>query len=281
MNQQKLICHNGTFIPHEQATVAINDGAALFGDTLFETLKARKQRILLQWQHLDRMEHSARLIDFPFDRSRIERALQQLSESLSAPTSRIRLSLSRGCFNGLGWPDMAEGQFLISAEPYEEPSSQDRESGVSCISAPNQRVNPLNHLPQLKRGNYADCLYAVNHARQQGAREALFFDADDTCLEGATSNIFALIDDRLITPQPGTLVLDGIMRRQLIDCAAELGILVVERALPRSELLAAAEVFLSNSLIDILPVHSIDGQPIRRGRCYQQLLETLNLRINT
>lgn len=276
-----LACLNGTFISPEDATIPINDGGFLFGDTLFETIKAQGQKILLLPQHLDRLEQSAKLLNFPYDRHKIESSFQYLAEALESPVSRIRLTLSRGNFAGLTWPAPEQSRFLITATQYSELTDDERQSGTGCIIAPNQRINPVSHLSQMKRGNYADCLYAANYARQFGAREALFIDQQQNTLEGNTSNLFAIIDDRLVTPPVGTLVLDGIMRQQVIDTAAELGILVAERKLPLTELMQAEEVFLTNSLIDILPISSIDGQAINRGDNWKSLLKTLWMRIET
>ncbi len=276
-----IVCLNGTFIPQEDAKLPINDGGFLFGDTLFETLKAHEQRILLTTQHLDRLEQSAQLLNFPCDRQKIESSLLQMAAALKYPTARIRLTLSRGNFQGLLWPTEEQSSFLLTAVEYEELTDVERQSGAACIIAPNRRVNPVSHLPQMKRGNYADCLYAANYARQSSTREALFIDQDQNILESSTSNLFAMIDDRLITPPIGTLVLDGITRQQVIDTAAELGILVAERELPFSELMQAQEIFLTNSLIDILPVSSINRQTVKRGDCWKSLLKTLWMRIET
>jgi len=275
-----LICLNGAFLSHKEV-ISINDGSFLFGDTLFETIKAQGQKILLLPQHLDRLEQSAQLLDFPCDRQKIEASLQQMSTALKSPASRIRLTLSRGDFTGLAWPPPEQSQFIITATEYSEFTADERRAGAECTVAPNQRINPVSHLPQMKRGNYADCLYAANYALQSGAREALFVDQNQNMLEGSTSNLFAIINDRLITPPTGTLVLDGIIRQQVIDTAAELGILVAERELPFTELMQAEEVFLTNSLIDILPVASIDGHIVRRGDYWKSLLKTLWMRIET
>jgi branched-chain amino acid aminotransferase len=281
MNNTTLICLNGTFIPREDASIVINDGSFLFGDTLFETFKAYDQKILLKHEHLDRLETAARYLDFPFKRDQIETSLIQIADGLTAPVSRLRLTLSRGAFSGLSWPSSDNANYLLTATACNELNDEERATGVSCVSAPNQRVNSLSHLPQMKRGNYADCLYAYNHAQQSGAREALFFDLEQNVLEGSTTNIFAIVNDRLVTPKAGKLVLDGIMRQQVIDAAAELGILVIERPLPLDELLSSEEIFLTNSLIDILPVAYIDEYQIKRGNSWQRLLQTLRLRITT
>ena len=274
-----IVCLNGDFIPHEDATIPIRDGGFLFGDTLFETLKGKNQEILLKTRHLDRLEESARRLGFPCDRDTIETSLEQLAASLTTPTTRIRLTLSRGDFSGLAWPTAKQSRFLITAREHTELTNEERQIGATCIIAPNQRTNPVNHLPQMKRGNFADCLYAANYAHQSNAGEALFVDPQQNVLEGSTTNIFAIIDNRLVTPPVGNLILDGIMRQQVIKTAAELGILVAERNLPIAELYHADEVFLTNSLIDILPVASINGKAVSRGVYWESLLKTLSIRI--
>lgn len=274
-----LVCLNGKFIPHEDAQLPISDGAFLFGDTLFETLKALGQKILLQDEHLDRLELSAKLLDFPCNRQRIETSLRQLAHALTTPASRIRLTLGRGQHQGLPFPSPDAGWFLLTATEYIEPSGSEREQGVACVVAPNQRVNPLSHLPQMKRGNYVDCLYAANYARSKNAREALFISPEGNLLEGSTSNLFALIDGKLLTPPLGQQVLAGVMRRQVINAATELGLLVSERDLSREQLLNAEEAFICNSLVDILPIAALDSYPIARGRSWQRILKTLQIRI--
>ena len=276
-----LVCLNGTFIPHEEAKLPINDGGFLYGDTLFETLKARGKKILLPAEHLDRLELSAKLLNFACPRRQIETSLQQLENALSAPISRIRLTLGRGSCQGLLFPHTSEGYFLLTATPMTELSAEERNLGASCALAPNKRVNPLDHLPQMKRGNYADCLYAANYARGKGAREALFVDPEGYLLEGATSNLFAIIEQRLVTPPTDKIVLAGVMRRQIIDTAAELGITVVERRLQLEEIFTAEEAFLSNSLIDILPISAIAGKPVARGERWKIIFTTLRMRIET
>jgi branched-subunit amino acid aminotransferase/4-amino-4-deoxychorismate lyase len=273
-----LVCLNGRFIPREDAQVSINDGAFLYGDSLFETLKACGNRVLLQRQHLDRLARSAQLLGISCPRQNIETALTRLAAALPHPHSRIRLTLSRGPYEGLQFPAEEEAWFLLTAVPL-APAASD--AGVTCVIAPNRRVNPLSHLPQMKRGNYADCLYARNHARWCGADEALFIDQHGNLLEGATSNLFALIDRRLVTPPTGELILDGIMRRQVIAAGNELGILCVERPLSLQEVQNADEAFLTNSIIDLQPISSIDSRQIRQGEYWKRLRKTLTLRIES
>ncbi len=270
-----IINLDGTFLPQKTPLLPIDDGSVLFGDTLFETLKTRGDHIWFLKEHLDRIELAARLLVFPFDRRRADEALRQTAQRLNAPVGRLRLTLTRGSFAGLQMPPPEQGHFFIQARPYQEPTESERQTGVACAIAPNRRVNPLSHLPQMKRGNYADCLYAADFASRRGAREALFVTENRCVLEGATSNLFALCDGILVTPPAGELVLAGIMRRQVLRAAAGIGLPTEERDLSLDELPAADEVFLSNSLIDLLPAARLDGRPLRRGNLAELLREKI------
>ena len=266
---------NGRFVDAEQAHLPCNDSAVLFGDSLFETLKAKEEHIQFLDQHLDRLELAARLLDFPFNRQRLHEALLATTQRLSTSVARLRLTLSRGPMAGLALPSDKNGNFFVSAAPYQEPSAEERRNGVACVFAPNRRVNPLSHLPQMKRGNYADCLYAADYARRKGAREALFQTVDGLVLEGATSNLFIVSGETLITPTAGELVLAGIMRRQVQRAAEHLQLPTVERPIAVKDLWAAEEAFLTNSLIDLLPIAQIEGRPLKRGPWAKRLAKAV------
>jgi len=255
---------NGQWLEQANATIPFDDGALLFGDSLFETLRARNREILLTKDHLDRLELSCRLLAFPWDRDRITTALNELCDRLPDSSYRVRITLSRGRAHGLS-PDPAEtGWFSISCREYIDPSAEEQSHGVDAVYAANRRVNPLSHLPQLKRGSYVDCLYAARFAQQHGAREALFQEPDGTVLEGATSNMVVCRGGTLLTPPPGELVLAGVMLRQIRDTAHPLSLDFQETPINEECLLTADEVMICNSLIGILPLRSLSGRPLNQ-----------------
>jgi len=271
-----MICnHNGRFIHPDEAVATPRDGAWLYGDTLFETMKACAGEIRFRPQHLDRIEVSARRLAFPFARERILEALDRTLQQAGAGTWKIRLTVSRGAFTGLTLPPQDHGHFLIEVDPARLPATDDYQQGVACVLAPNRRVNPLSHLPQMKRGNYADCLYAADFARRHGAREALFVGVDDLLLEGATSNLFLVRDNLLVTPELGDLVLPGIIRARVLELAGEWGLRTEQRAVRLEELHTADEAFLTNSLIDALPIASVEGREIGTGPLTQKFRDAL------
>ncbi len=267
-----LININGHFVADHEANVSISDGSVLFGETLFETMKAYGTTIMLQKEHLDRLEQSAKALNFPCNRAAIETALQQVCTKITCPCSRLRLTISRGEFHGLEYPDDKEAWFCITATPYQETKDGRWPTPVTCVTAPNHRVNPTSHLPQMKRGNYADCLYARHYASENKADEAIFVDHNGHVLEGATTNLFIRKNRTLLTPPCGNLVLNGIVRQKLLQLIPLLDMQVVEQDITLQELLDADEAFITNSLIGVRPIASLDGTLLAGAETWQMLL---------
>lgn len=269
-----IMNHNGNFID-ENNQAPFRGSAYLFGDSLFETMKVRDGKVLFLQEHLDRLTAGALLLGIPCSRRKLEAALLATLERSTSPVIRLRLTLARAPMSGLRFGKGQAAEFVITSQPYSEISETERQAGATCLTAPNQRVNPRSHLPQLKHGNYADCLYAWNYAQDNGAQEALFCTPDGYLLEGATSNLFIRQGNTLITPPLENLVLSGIMRSQVLRAASELGLVAKEEPITRQDLLNADEAFLSNSLIEVCPVAWWDDQHLKRGGVWKALLQQL------
>jgi len=271
MTANKAIVNlNGIRHDPEAPGLSVDDGGFKFGDTLFETMKARDGRIPFLDLHLERLERSARLLDFPYPGEKLTPALDEVLDELDGSAARIRMTLSRGA-GGIEPPSESHALFVIRAGSIQEPEDEDRVKGVVCMLAPNRRVNPRSHLPQIKSGNYGDCLFAARHARRHGADEALFVTDEGQLLEGATTNLFLAREGLLLTPPLGNLVLDGIMRGRVLDAAKRLGIPAAEGAISLEDLDEAEEMFLTNSLVDVMPVAEVDGRRINRGPLAERL----------
>jgi branched-chain amino acid aminotransferase len=266
---------DGRFCTAEQACLPLQDSALLFGDSLFETIKVQNNKVLRIEAHLDRLALSASLLDFPRNHDEVRTNLLQTAERCPWPLARLRLTLTRGICNGLAVPPAQHARTIITAVSCSEPDDIQRKAGATCVFAPNRRVNPLSHLPQMKRGNYADCLYAARYAQSRGAREALFRTDEGHILEGATSNLFLIRDKTLITPAAGELVLAGVMRRQVLQAADTLGFTVRQQPIDMQTLFQADEAFLTNAIIEIMPIARLENFPLKRGPLALELLQAI------
>jgi branched-subunit amino acid aminotransferase/4-amino-4-deoxychorismate lyase len=264
----------------DDARVPLNDSALLYGDSLFETFRAEGKRILMQTEHLDRICRSAQLLDFPCQRAKLESALTQMAAKLRHEHSRLRLTLSRGTTQGFQLASGHDSWFMVTAVAATNLSQPERNTGATCLLAPNSRCNPLDHLPQMKRGNHLDCLYAADYARRHKAHEALFVE-QGLVIEGSSSNIFALFEETLYTPPLGKLVLGGITRQALMTTATAFGLKVEEKALPLEQLYSADEIWLSNAMVELLPVAWINTNAIKRGSRWQEIYHQFKQRTET
>ncbi|GAB4564302.1 MAG: branched chain amino acid--2-keto-4-methylthiobutyrate aminotransferase [Geothermobacteraceae bacterium] len=258
---------------HQGPLATPDQAALLYGDSLFETIRLDQGRLIWLDDHLDRIENHARLAGIPFDRRQALADLNLLAANSPWPVARVRLTAGSGRLDARLKP--TEGLQFASAAPYAPPAADQYRQGVTCVIAQNRRINPVSHLPQMKRGNYADCLAARRQALQEGAFEALFVDAEGNLLEGSISNIFALIDDILLTPPTGNIILPGIARARVLRAAQTIGLRTLEHPLHRDLLPHLQGLQLSNSLFGLLPVRAINGTDLPVSGWSEKLLQAL------
>jgi branched-chain amino acid aminotransferase len=127
------------------------------------------------------------------------------------------------------------------------------------------RWNPGGFVPAVKFASNAEIRLAKREADQAGAYEALLLNPEGFLAEGASCNVFLVKDKRLVTPDLGSGILDGVTRYFILDLAGKAGIGTEERAVLACELDAADEVFLASTLKEVIPVVKIGGNPVGRG----------------
>ena len=259
---------NGRFFGAGSAKVSVFDRGFLYGDGLFETMRAYNGRILKLGGHLSRLFGSAKIMmmNIPYSKKNLERAVYKTLKSNRLKEAYIRLTVTRG-----------EGAFTLKGGRISKPNiviavkefTPYPERSYSCgISAGISDITKDEHSPlsKIKTLNFLDCILARMRARSDGFDEAILENSKGCVAEAATSNIFLVKEGRLATPSLDSGILPGITRAAVIRIAGRLGIDVAERAVYRNELTGADEVFLTNTLAEIMPVVKIDHMPIGGGR---------------
>jgi branched-chain amino acid aminotransferase len=145
------------------------------------------------------------------------------------------------------------------------PPSEVYEHGIAAITYRGERPSDAAGVADAKIGNYLLAVLALRAARARGAREALIEDVHGHILEGAASNVFAVFAGKLRTPPESAAILPGITRGHVLELARAAGMQVELCAISKAELVAAQEVFVSSSIRELVPVVSIDGQPVGNG----------------
>ena len=272
---------NGSLIPEAEARVSLFDRGYLYGDGLFETVRAYNGRVFRLGPPLERLHKGAAAIglSLPYSDSDISEAVETLLAANDLADAYLRLSISRGI--GLGPLPPAETPPTVSiiARPLSLPPAQEYERGWSAILA-ESLLAPTQRWAHIKPLSYLDKLVAKREAQKAGAKEAILVNCRGEVTEASTSNIFLIRNRRLLTPPPASGLLLGITRQAVLEIASEIPLPTEERPLMPDDIHAADEAFLTNSIIEIMPLTQLDGGSVGSGpgeltRALQQALTRL------
>lgn len=232
----------------------LDDRGLLLGDGLFETILAKSGRMILFEAHLERMQRGCMALGLPAPDLEDARALCQsvLDDSeVAGGRAVVRMTMTAGSGGrGLDRPENPEPHLFASVGPAPRP-----EGPVALITS-DVRRNEGSPSARLKTLSYVDSVLA---RRMAAPAEALLLNNRGEIACAAAANIFWIRNGRFYTPHRDCGVLDGIMRRQVMDIAQ-----VEEVSAPRAMLEGADGIFLTNSLIGVRPVSRLDGAGIRQ-----------------
>lgn len=251
---------NKTIVSESDAVVSVYDHGFLYGDGIYETMRAYNGVVFMLEKHLARLGRSASLtkISIP-DREYITDAICGTIEANKLSDAYVRVTVSRGKGPiGLD-PDLCkETTFVVIAEHFREYPSNLYSNGVKLVIAKTRRNLVEAISPKIKSLNFLNNIFAKMEAKERGAYEAIMLNAEGVLAEGTVSNIFFVKDDVLCTPATEVGVLDGITRELVIDIAKNNGVRVNEGRFSPSDLFSASEVFFTNTTSEIMPVSQVE-----------------------
>jgi branched-chain amino acid aminotransferase len=263
---KQIVYYNGVFSSEENASISPFNRGLLYGDGLFETLRAYGGRVFRLEQHLKRLADGARVlrIESCWAADDIGRAVYELLERNRLSDAAIRITLFRGDGEG---PEPRVGLkplLLMSARPPGTYREEDYARGFRAHIV-SMRRNIYSPLARIKSINYLENILGRLEARDAAAQEALFLNGSGWVAEGAVANIFMIKDKRLITPPPDAGILPGITRAAVLEIARSSGREAAEELFSPEELLRSDEAFLTNSLMEIMPMVMVNGRPVGNG----------------
>jgi len=265
---EELVWLNGTLCPKKEAKIPIDDRGFLFGDGVFETMRSYKGTVFRLDRHLKRLFDALAIIHLPipYQLEELAQAVYDTLKTNQLQEAYIRLTASRGQGGrGIDLPEKSSPTIMIVTRafvPY--PNHLYREwmrTGISEI-----RQNLSSPITRIKSLNFLDHILARIEAKQKGLDEAILLNTEDFICEGTVSNIFLVKHGNLITPDKESGILSGITREVVIELAQRKGITVEEKKVKLSELKEVDECFLTNTLMEVMPVSEIDGVKICRGK---------------
>ena len=260
---------NDRFVPHEEAVVSVFDHGFLYGDGVFETLRASRGCILMLTEHLARLRRSASRLALQLPLS-----LEQLGNVLQASVDRnhlqeayIRVTVSRGTGEiGLDPALCKTPTLVIIAKPFVPYPESLYTKGIAVAVVQTRRNLPQALPPEVKSLNFLNNIFAKMEAIAAGADEAIMLNYRDELTEGSTSNVFLVNAGQLRTPAVTCGLLDGVTRGVVLTLATELAIPSDETVLRMTDLYAAEECFMTNTTQEVLPVTKVDGRMVGDGR---------------
>ena len=259
---------DGKYVPREEASISIYDHGFLYGDGVYEAIRAYNGIAFKLREHIDRLYESARSIkiDIPFSKDALTQLVIEALRKNQLKSSYIRIVVSRGRGRmGVDPRNCPKPTLVIMAEP-REPLFGEEVKGISAIVSSLRRTPSWSLDPRIKTLNYLNNILAKIEAIEAGVEEAVMLNEQGYVAETSTENIFIVKNGIVSTPHPSQGVLRGITRDFVIRIAKELGYPVEERAITVHELYNADEVFVTGTAAEVVPVVKITGRKIGEGR---------------
>ncbi len=260
---------DGKFYNERDAKISVFDHGLLYGDGLFEGIRAYHGRIFKLKEHIDRLHCSARsiLLRLPLTSRELTAAIIATCRQNRLRDAYIRLVVTRGIGTlGLNPNRCKRPSVIIIAGKITLYPAAFYERGMEIITVPTTRNLHSALNPAIKSLNYLNNVLAKIEANNGGCEEAIMLNAEGFVAECTGDNLFIVKDGRLLTPPLSAGALYGITRQVVMELAAETGRKAIESNLTRYDLFNADECFLTGTAAELVPVVKIDGRVIGNGK---------------
>ena len=271
---------NNSLTPESEAKISIFDHGFLYGDGIFETMRAYNGTVFMIEEHIQRLFRSASLIglDIKRDKDSIRSAVYETITKNSLKDAYIRVTVSRGAGPiGLAPELCKEPTFIIIVEEFRKYPKSYYNNGIKTMIAETKRNLKEAINPQIKSLNFLNNILAKIEAKKKNAYEALMLNAQGYLAEGTISNLFFILsqDNKavLCTPSVDCGILDGITRNIVLELAQKNGIKTKEGRFKKKDIYSASEVFITNTTMEIMPVCKVDEVSYRTGTISKLLHE--------
>ncbi|MEW6172317.1 MAG: branched-chain-amino-acid transaminase [Bacillota bacterium] len=264
-----LIYMDGEFVPEEKAAVSVFDHGLLYGDGVFEGIRAYHGRVFKLQAHLNRLYESAKsiLLEIPLDKEQMQEVVLESCRRNNIRDGYIRLVVTRGKGDlGLDPNKCSKPTVFCIAATIQLYPKELYEKGLDVVTVSTRRNIPEALNPRIKSLNYLNNIMAKIESHLSAAQEAIMLTADGYVAEASADNIFIIKNGTLITPPLFLGALEGITRNTVIDLAREKGIPVAEKVFTRHDIFIADECFLTGTGAEVIPVVKVDARPIGDGR---------------
>ena len=260
---------DGKYCDERDAKISVFDHGLLYGDGIFEGIRAYNGRVFRLKEHIDRLFCSARsiLLKIPMAHADIMAAIVETCRRNRIRDGYIRLVVTRGVGTlGLNPNRCKDPSVLSIAGKMQLYPTELYQRGMEIVTVPTVRNLHSALNPAIKSLNYLNNILAKIEANNAGCEEAIMLNAEGFVAECTGDNIFIVKEKRLLTPPLSAGALYGITRGVVMDLAAQSGLTVGEPDLTRYDLFNADECFLTGTGAELVPVVKIDGRVVGTGK---------------
>ncbi len=265
---EQYVYINGALLRREEARISVFDHGFLYGNGLFETMRAYRGKIFRVGHHLQRLFRSLEFMKYPlsFTPASLEKAIYETLEANRTPDASIRLNISRGQGEPVPNPDTCgKPTIIIIARAYQPPPPALYGQGY-CATILRRRPSARLPAVTMKTFSLLNTIIARMEAKASGCDEGIMVNTDGFITECTVSNIFMVCGSRLETPSQEAGLLAGITRQAVLEIAPAQHLHPGEGAFTPEQMLSADEAFVTNSLIEIMPLVAVDGREIGNGK---------------
>lgn len=263
---EPFIYYDGQFLKTDRVCLSPFNRGFSYGDGVFETLRVYGGRVFRLKSHLNRLYHGLDVLEInrPEETEAIAAAVSGLIAKNSLAEASLKITAFRKGCPGLDTDPDAEACFMVTSGSFDGVRKSRFEKGITAGIVSIRRNSSSPHV-YIKSLNYLENLLGRREAVRRDCDEAVFLNHHDFVTEGSISNIFIIKDHVLQTPPLSTGVLDGITREVVLEIVSALDLPCRCRAFKTAELMSADEAFMTNSLMEIMPLIRVDGQAVGTG----------------
>jgi D-alanine transaminase len=256
---------NGRYVRHHEARVHVEDRGYQFADGVYEVIYVAGGTLVDAEAHMTRLERSLAMlrIAWPCSARALDFILRSVVRRNALRRGIVYLQVTRGTApREHAFPAACEPSLVVTARPLRAPDEAVARKGVAVVTRPDIRWRR----PDIKSIALLPNVLCKQEAREAGAHEAWLIGNDDAVTEGSSTNAWIVAGDGTLLTHPADhAILNGVVRLTTLRLARERGLNVIERPFTRAEALAAREAFLTSTTSFVMPVVSIDRQPIGNG----------------
>ena len=260
---------DGKYCDEKNAKVSVFDHGLLYGDGIFEGIRAYNGRVFRLKEHIDRLFYSAKaiLLEIPLSHAALMKAVVETCRKNKLRDCYIRLVVTRGVGTlGLNPNRCQNPSVIIIADKIQVYPKEMYERGMDIVTVPTTRNLHSAVNPAIKSLNYLNNILAKIEANNAGVEEAIMLNSEGYVAECTADNIFIAKAGQLFTPPLSAGALYGVTRGVVMDLAREAGLSVSEPNLTRYDMFNADECFLTGTGAELIPVIKIDGRVIGTGK---------------